>query len=116
MPKLRLFSYWIRKGESATSGYDSAEVYIYLSDNSRLCYYHGFDGSSPPPDGTSCKYIDVGDTKKDSFVKISRDLFNDLLNKFGASVLTKNVTGVELVSLGHMDLYTYKQYGQRVNS
>jgi len=113
--KVRSFSYWIRKGESATSGYYYAQVCIYLSGNSKLYYYHGFDRSSPPPDGASYKYINIGNVKGGFFVEISRNLFHDLLDKFGDSVLTKNITGIELFSYGYMDLFTRRRYGQRVN-
>jgi len=112
---LSAFSYGIRRGESAADGYYSAKACIHLSGNYKLYYYHGLDWSSPPPDGTTYKYINVGNLVKPFFYLISRNLLEDLLDKFGASVLTKNVTAIELFSHGFKNLYTGQKYGQRIN-
>ncbi len=109
------FSYWIRKGSSAANGYGSGEVCIYMSGGYVLSYYHGFDGSSPPPDSVTWKYINAGNPATNIWVQISRNLYNDLFSKFGTSILTQNVTKIELCSYGWFDFYTYYKYGQRVN-
>lgn len=112
---LSTFSYWIRKGESAPNGYYHAKACIHLSGNYRLYYYHGFDWSSPPSDGTKYKYINVGNPRVNFFIQVSRNSFNDLIDKFGTSILTHNVTGIELFSIGFKNLVTGQKYGQRVN-
>jgi hypothetical protein len=110
-----LFYYWIRKGNSAPNGYYYGEVCIYISGGYTLSYYHGFDGSSPPPDGSNYKYINVGDTPSGSWVQISRNLTSDLVGKFGSSILTQHIAGITLYSEGYKDLETYYAYGQRIN-
>jgi len=112
---LSTFYYWIRKGESAVSGYYHGQACIHLSGGYKLYYYHGFDWSSPPSDGTTYKYINAGNPKTNFWIQISRNLCTDLVNKFGSSVLARTVTGIELYSHGSKDLITQEMFGQRVN-
>jgi hypothetical protein len=113
---LSTFYYWIRKGNSAPSGYLDGKLCIHLTGGYKLHYYHGFArGSSPPPDGAKCKYINVGDPKQNLWIRISRNLFTDLIDKFGGSIFNQNISGIELFSFGEKDLQTHEQYGQIVN-
>lgn len=112
---LSTFYYWIRKGRSAASGYYQGKVCIYLTGGYKLYYFHGFDGSSPPPDGTKYKYINAGNPKKYFWIQISRNLCTDLVDKFGASILDRSISKIELYSFGSKNLRTQQRYGQDVN-
>jgi hypothetical protein len=101
--------YWIRKGTGAISGYAAASVHILVSGGYDLEYYHGFDGSHAM--GNSV--IDLGDTSTNTWVQISRDLYLDLITKFGPSIQSQTITGIKLCSTGYYELG--QKRGQRVN-
>lgn len=109
------FYYWIRKGTSAVHGYSTGRVRIYLAGGYTLCYYHGFDGSAPPQDDAANKYINIGNTATNTWVQITRNLHDDLVAKFGSSIQTRTITGIDLVSTGQKDFDTGHVYGQIVN-
>ena len=114
---LSTFHYWIRKGDDAQYGYYHAQARITLTGNYKLSYYHEFDGSDPPEDGTFYKYIEISNriTRPNRWAYISRNLISDLVDKFGTSVLDRNVTAIELISRGTKNLETGATYGQIVN-
>jgi hypothetical protein len=112
---LGAFYYWILKGSSAPNGYDTGDACIYMTGGYTLVYYHGFDSSSPPADGTTWKYINAGNPPIGTWTQVSRNLRTDLVNKFGSGILTQNVSEIALYSHGWMDLETKYKYGQRVN-
>ena len=109
------FYYWIRKGSSAQNGYYEGQATLYLSGGYILTYYHGFDGSNPPADSSTHKYINAGNPTQNTWTQVSRNLLNDLTNKFGFSILNKTVAEIDLTSCGSKDLETYYCYGQNVN-
>lgn len=114
-PDSRLLVYWIRKGSSATGGYYTGKVCIFISGGYTLSYYHGFDGSPPPSDSSTYKYINVGNPATNTWVQVARNLYNDLVAKFGSSIQTQTVSGIEIISNGYVDIETLYKYGQRIN-
>jgi hypothetical protein len=113
-----IFSYRIRKGASAPNGYYSAEVQIYLSGPYVLHYYHEINPQqSPMPSDTDTqKYINVGNLwRPNIFTLVSRDLYADLVSKFGYFIADLNITGIELFSRGSKNLYTGEKFGQAIN-
>jgi len=108
-------SYWIRKGPSAPQGYYTGKVQVSLSGGYTLNYYHGFDGSAPPSDTGTVKYINAGNPPSSNWTQISRNLYSDLTTKFGSSVFSRNVTKISFMSLGYRDAEDYSKHGQRIN-
>ena len=48
-------------------------------------------------------------------LRISRDLYLDLIAKFGPSIQFQSVTGIRLCSYGYYESATGQKWGQRVN-